>query len=93
MKRNLSIKQTAELLNCSISSVYRLLDDGEILAFRVRGSLRIAEESLELYRMRQISKYLDENAITLSECARTSQDFLTGALDAFNDETKKNEGA
>jgi excisionase family DNA binding protein len=63
MKRNLTLKQTATILETSVRTVYRLISDGELVAFKVRGSKRITEESLESYRERQINKYISENGI------------------------------
>lgn len=65
MKRNLSIKQTADLLGSSTRTVYRLISDGELTALHVRGSLRIPEEGVEEYQRRQILKYAEENGIIL----------------------------
>lgn len=70
MKKNLTIKNAADLLGSSTRTVYRLIGDGEITAFHVRGSLKITEESLDAYRDRQILKYTDDNGITLTGCDR-----------------------
>ena len=67
MKRNLTLKQTAKILETSVRTVYRLIGDRELDAFHVRGSVRITEESLESYRERQINKFIEENGISLSE--------------------------
>ena len=70
MNRNLTLKTTAALLGSSIRTIYRLIADGELTAFKVRGTLRIPEESLEEYRRRQILKYTEENGITVTGCDR-----------------------
>jgi excisionase family DNA binding protein len=67
MKKNLSLKTVAELLGCSTRTIYRLVWEGELTSFKVRGSLRIPEESLESYRKRQILRYAEENGISLSD--------------------------
>lgn len=41
-----SVPETAELLNVSESTVWRLVNDGTLRAIRLRGSTRIAGESL-----------------------------------------------
>lgn len=66
MKRNLTIKTTADLLGSSTRTIYRLVADGELTAFKVRGALRIPEESLDEYQRRQILKYAEENGISLT---------------------------
>jgi excisionase family DNA binding protein len=70
MKRNLTLKTVADLLGSSTRTIYRLIADGELTAFKVRGGLRIPEESLEEYRRRQTLKYIEENGITLTGCDR-----------------------
>ena len=57
MKDNFSIREVAEKLGCSERTIYRLIGDGEIIAFKVRGSLRVTGESLDEYRQRQILSY------------------------------------
>jgi excisionase family DNA binding protein len=66
MTRNLSLKVVADLLGCSTRTIYRLVADGELTAFKVRGCLRIPEEALEAYRRREILRYSEENGIALS---------------------------
>jgi excisionase family DNA binding protein len=70
MRRNLTLKTAAYLLGSSTRTVYRLISDGELSAFKVRGGLRIPEESLEEYQRRQILKYAEENGISVSGCDR-----------------------
>ena len=60
MTKNLTLKTVAELLGCSRRTVYRLICEGEITAFKCRGSLRVPEDSLEEYRRRQIAKFAEE---------------------------------
>ena len=40
-----------------------MIADGELMAFRVRSSLRIPEESLEEYRKRKLLEFAEENGI------------------------------
>jgi excisionase family DNA binding protein len=63
MRKNLSLKTTAEILGTSTRTVYRLLTDGELTAFRVRSALRIPETSIDEYQKRQIILYAEENGI------------------------------
>jgi excisionase family DNA binding protein len=71
MKRNLRISEAAELLGTSERTIYRLIGECEIAAFKVRGSLRIPEESLEEFRRRQIMRFQEENGDnSLSDCDR-----------------------
>ncbi len=67
MKNNFTLKRAAEILCCSTKSIYRIIGEGDLTAFRMRGSLRITGESLEAYRLRQINKFVEENGISLSE--------------------------
>jgi len=74
LKRNLRINEVMILLSCSRSTIYRLVADGEIVAFKNRGNLLITIESLELYRDRQILKFQEENGLeSVSGCSRTCQ--------------------
>lgn len=66
MNRNLTLKAAADLLGASTRTIYRLIVDGELIAFKVRGALRIPEESLDQYRSRQILKYTEENGISVT---------------------------
>ena len=46
------VPDVAKRLNCSISTVYGLVDAGKIAAYRIgigRGALRIAEQDLEAF--------------------------------------------
>ena len=70
MKKSLSLKTAADLLGSSTRTIYRLITDGELTAFKVRGSLRIPEESLEEYQRRQILKFAEDNGISLPGCDR-----------------------
>jgi excisionase family DNA binding protein len=73
LKRNLRIYEVMNFLSCSRSTIYRLIADGEIIAFKNRGSLLVVTESLEDYRTRQILKFQEENAIeSMSGCVRVS---------------------
>ena len=53
MKKSLRPDEIAEILNCHRRTVYRLIEDGELEAFRVRSSLRVSTEQLESYIKRQ----------------------------------------
>jgi excisionase family DNA binding protein len=61
MKRNARIDEAMLELNCSRRTIYRLLADGELVAFKIRGTLRITLESIAEYQRRQISKYALRN--------------------------------
>jgi len=56
MKKSISLKNAALLLGTSTRTIYRLIGEGEVIAFKLRGSLRIIEESLTEYQQRQILK-------------------------------------
>ena len=61
MKRNLPLSKVAEVLECDVRTVRRLIDEGELIAFKLRdkpgSALRVPEEALEIYRRRLIVKY------------------------------------
>lgn len=44
-----SVSQTAAALNVSIKTVYRLVEEGAVRAYRIRGSLRINKNSIRSY--------------------------------------------
>lgn len=66
-KRNYRVDEVAEILNCSSRTVYRLVADGEIIAFRLRSALRVSSSSLEFFIKRQISAFQFENGIIENE--------------------------
>jgi len=63
MKKSISLKNAALLLGTSTRTIYRLIGEGEVIAFKLRGSLRIIEESLTEYQQRQILKFHEDNGI------------------------------
>lgn len=63
MDRSLTLKEAADLLGGSTRTIYRLIADGELTAFKMRGALRIHEASLEEYRRRETLKYSEANGI------------------------------
>ena len=60
MKRNLRIDEAAELLSCSRSTIYRMIEEGQLSAFRIRTALRVPLESIEEFRSRQILQHREE---------------------------------
>jgi len=63
MKENLRPDEVAKVLDISRRSVYRLICDGELTAFKVGSALRITAESLEMFKKRKIKQFQEENAI------------------------------
>jgi len=62
-KKLYRVDEVADILNCSSRSVYRLISAGELRAFRIRSSLRVSREGLDLFIQRQISKFQEEEGI------------------------------
>jgi len=62
-KKLYNLNEVMEVLGCSRSMVYRLIQDGELKALRVRASLKILRSSVELYIDRQIAKYQQEEGV------------------------------
>jgi excisionase family DNA binding protein len=60
MERNLLLDEVAAVLRCSRRTVYRMIYDGELPAFRVRGTLRVRESVIEAYRDLQTSRFQEE---------------------------------
>lgn len=56
---SLRIVQVQQLLNVSRSTVYRLLDEKQLIGFKIRGSLRITHSSIETYQQRQIQEFME----------------------------------
>lgn len=54
-KKMLTIKQAAERLNVSIGLVYKLVNKGQLRAYRIASALRISEEELDEYLRRNES--------------------------------------
>ncbi len=55
--------QVAQILCVNIRTVYRMIRDGDITAFKVRGVLRVTKKSLNQYIEQQISVFSYENGI------------------------------
>lgn len=63
-KKVLTISDAAELLCCSTRTIYRLIDDGELVAFHLRKNcLRITCESMDVFMRKKIEKFQAENGI------------------------------
>lgn len=56
-KKLLTKKEVAVQLNCCERTVTRLIDDGRLIACKVRGSVRVTVESLEEYLRQSIEEY------------------------------------
>ena len=52
----LTLAEAAELLHTSYSTVYRLVTDGELDAFRLRNSWRTSTQACEAYVSRQFAE-------------------------------------
>lgn len=63
--RNLRVDQVAgeTFLNCTPRTVYRLIAEGQLVAFRVRSSLRVTEASVQAYLKRQIAIFQEDNGM------------------------------
>lgn len=67
MKRNFTIKKVTEVLGISRSVVYRLIEKGELIAWKCGSAKRVTEESVEVYRDKKILRYAATNEIPVSE--------------------------
>jgi excisionase family DNA binding protein len=63
IKQNLRPDEAGEILGVSRRQIYRLIFDGEIVAFKVGTALRITAESLEAFKKRRIREFQEENGI------------------------------
>ncbi len=45
----LTIKQVAEMINVSVRTVYRLLENNELPSYKLGGSLRMKQSDVEVY--------------------------------------------
>jgi excisionase family DNA binding protein len=57
MKKLLTHGETAEMLNCSIRTVYRLIDARELEAVKIRGCKRVTATSVDNLIRREIRKF------------------------------------
>lgn len=62
-KRLLRIDQVMELLQCSRSTIYRLLADRQFEAMRVGAGLRITEASLIRYQEKSILEFAESEQL------------------------------
>ena len=67
MKKNgktlVTPRSAANRLSCSVKTVRRLVDDGELEALKVRGGLRITDGSIDAYIKRQILEFQTKDGI------------------------------
>lgn len=68
-KKNLRVDEVGDEMNISRSTVYRLIADGHLTAFRLRpnGDLRITRESLDKYISHRIMRYRLEKEIVSND--------------------------
>ena len=57
-----TVKRASELLNCSRSWVYKLVEDGQIKAFRIgsRKGLQITVRSIDIYLAGQAEPFVEK---------------------------------
>lgn len=67
----LSVSIAARRLNVSDRTVYRLLAEGQFIALRVRGLIKITEGSVQDYFARQIALYALENGDNSDNLAKS----------------------
>lgn len=51
----LTVEEVSEILRISVQTVRRLIDDGQLRAYRVRGQWRVKKEDLDDYLRRIVS--------------------------------------
>ncbi|MBF0226006.1 MAG: helix-turn-helix domain-containing protein [Desulfobacterales bacterium] len=61
MKNLLLVKEAATILRCSTKTIYRLINENQLEALKVRGSLRIIEGSIQSYLNRQYYEFKEQN--------------------------------
>jgi len=57
------VDEAAGILHCSQRTCYRLIYEGQLLAFRLRSSLRISGESIDLYIQSQVLEFQEKEGI------------------------------
>jgi len=57
MKKSLTVKEVADILNCSTRKVYYLVASSKFQCFKIGASLRIVSGSVHEYIDRQIEAY------------------------------------
>jgi len=65
--------QVSEILKVSRRTVYRLVSEGELEAFRVRGSLRVRQSAVKAYIRRQIALFQAENGVAWDSVSDETQ--------------------
>jgi excisionase family DNA binding protein len=73
-KATLTISETAEYLNVSERTAYRMVADAQITGLKIRGSLRILRKSIDDYIDRMVSNYALENGYSLETLPDTDTD-------------------
>jgi len=63
IEKSLSAGKVAELLDLSQRSIYRMCEAGQLVCFKVNGSLRVTENSVERYQELAIQNYIEQQEI------------------------------
>lgn len=67
---DLSPREVAAALGLSRSAVYRLIEDGELPAYKVRGRLRIEPREVQAFRLRNRVKPRNRKNLAMYEPVR-----------------------
>jgi excisionase family DNA binding protein len=65
--RYVTIQHASERIDVSTRTIRRLVEDGELVSFKVRNCLRVSAKSLDNYIARQIRLYQDKDAYENSD--------------------------
>lgn len=81
MKKYLRIDEVALHLGTSKRTIYRLIEEGELIGFKVRGSLRVPFSEIERYTKKQIRIYQEENGISFCDNCATCDNECQASLE------------
>ena len=63
MDKLITVRKAAEILGCSEKTVRRLVCDGELVACKLRGSLRLDFKHLTKYIDQKIYEFMEKNGV------------------------------
>jgi len=68
-----SVEKVAEILDVSVRTVRRLISDGDLEAIKVRKSVRVSDEHLDIYVNKNNRKYIQKKRFSLEGIIENGQ--------------------
>ena len=80
MKRFYRVDETSKIFDVSDKTVYRLLGSGELLALRIRGSIRIPRSEIERYIKEKYAEFAEKTGTDVDNYGLDSEKIFSNML-------------